>query len=142
MANVPDLSVKGWITNPLEKADKMMAHFYAAEFSQSNLFPKDVHSFVYLLQKNLNKPTDLQYGLEEVLTKYFNKYFQNTVVMVTVEDDAGSATKQTVTISLTFETSDGKKFDLTEISSVEGSIFERYVHLNNTGEYKSLDGKN
>jgi hypothetical protein len=33
MPNVPDLSVKGWITSPLEKADKLLAHFYAAEFS-------------------------------------------------------------------------------------------------------------
>ena len=77
MPNVPDLSVKGWITSPLEKADKLLAHFYAAEFSQSNLFPEDVHSFTYILQKNLNNQKGLEVDLVDSLTRYFNKYFIN-----------------------------------------------------------------
>lgn len=139
MPNVPDLSVKGWITNPLEKADKMLAHFYAAEFSQSNLFPNDVHSFTYILQKNLNKPKELEADLTDQLTRYFNKYFLNTAVTVTVTDDANSGSKQTVNISLTFETSDGKKHDLVDVTTVKGSLFERYTHLNNTGVLKDLE---
>lgn len=133
MANVPDLSVKGWIITPLEKADKLLAHFYAAEKSQSNHFPNDVHSFTYILQKNLNNEQGLRYDLSDSLVKYFNKYFKNTKVEITVTDDTGSASKQTVGIMLTFETDDGRRWDLNDISTVNGSVFERYAHLNNTG---------
>ena len=139
MANVPDLSVKGWITSPLEKADKMLAHFYAAEFSQSNLFPDDVHSFTYILQKNLNNQKGLEVDLVDSLTRYFNKYFLNASVIVIVTDDNDSGSKQTVTISMTFETPDGKRFDLSDVVNVNGSLFDRYTHLNNTGVLKDLE---
>lgn len=139
MANVPDLSVKGWITSPLEKADKMLAHFYAAEFSQSNLFPDDVHSFTYILQKNLNNQKGLEVDLVDSLTRYFNKYFLNASAIVNVTDDHDSGSKQTVTISMTFETPDGKRFDLSDVVNVNGSLFNRYTHLNNTGVLKDLE---
>ena len=139
MANVPDLSVKGWITSPLEKADKMLAHFYAAEFSQSNLFPDDVHSFTYILQKNLNNQKGLEVDLVDSLTRYFNKYFLNASAIVIVTDDNDSGSKQTVTISMTFETPDGKRFDLSDVVNVNGSLFDRYTHLNNTGVLKDLE---
>ncbi len=139
MANVPDLSVKGWITSPLEKADKMLAHFYAAEFSQSNLFPDDVHSFTYILQKNLNNQKGLEVDLVDSLTRYFNKYFLNASVIVIVTDDHDSGSKQTVTISMTFETPDGKRFDLSDVVNVNGSLFNRYTLLNNTGVLKDLE---
>lgn len=133
MAHVPDLSVKGWITNPMEKADKLMAHFYAAEHSQSNLFPNDVHSFVYILQKNLNQPTELRFDLEQNLRTYFNKYFLNTVVDVTLTDIPGSASKQNVNITMAFESADGQRWDLSNVAEINGSLFERYSHYNNTG---------
>ena len=139
MANVPDLSVKGWITSPLEKADKMLAHFYAAEFSQSNLFPDDVHSFTYILQKNLNNQKGLEVDLVDSLTRYFNKYFLNASAIVIVTDDHDSGSKQTVTISMTFETPDGKRFDLYDVVNVNGSLFDRYTLLNNTGVFKDLE---
>lgn len=139
MPNVPDLSVKGWITSPLEKADKLLAHFYAAEFSQSNLFPEDVHSFTYILQKNLNNQKGLEVDLVDSLTRYFNKYFINATATATVTDDVGSASKQTVTITMTFETPDGKKFDLSDVVAVKGSLFERYTHLNNTGVLRDTE---
>ena len=139
MANVPDLSVKGWITSPLEKADKMLAHFYAAEFSQSNLFPDDVHSFTYILQKNLNNQKGLEVDLVDSLTRYFNKYFLNASAIVIVTDDHDSGSKQTVTISMTFETPDGKRFDLSDVVNVNGSLFNRYTLLNNTGVLKDLE---
>ena len=139
MANVPDLSVKGWITSPLEKADKMLAHFYAAEFSQSNLFPDDVHSFTYILQKNLNNQKGLEVDLVDSLTRYFNKYFLNASAIVIVTDDNDSGSKQTVTISMTFETPDGKRFDLSDVVNVNGSLFNRYTLLNNTGVLKDLE---
>jgi hypothetical protein len=56
----------------------------------------------------------LEVDLVDSLTRYFNKYFINATTTVTVTDDAGSASKQTVTIAMTFETPDGKKFDLPE----------------------------
>ena len=139
MPNVPDLSVKGWITSPLEKADKLLAHFYAAEFSQSNLFPDDVHSFTYILQKNLNNQKGLEVDLVDSLTRYFNKYFLNASVIVIVTDDHDSGSKQTVTISMTFETPDGKRFDLSDVVNVNGSLFNRYTLLNNTGVLKDLE---
>ena len=139
MAKVPDLSVKGWITTPLEKADKLLAHFYAAEYSQSNLFPNDVHSFTYILQKNLGNPRGLEQDLMESLTSYFNKYFRNTMTTVSVTDDNGSSSKQTVTITMLFETPDGSRYDLSEVVNVKDSLFERYTHLNNTGSLKKLN---
>lgn len=139
MAHVPDLSVKGWITNTLEKADKLLAHFYAAEYSQSNLFPNDVHSFTYILQKNLNNPSGLEYDLNDQLARYFNKYFNNTQVIAKVTDDQGSASKQTVTIMLTFQTPDGKTWDISDVTTVKGSLFERYTQLNNTGVLTTED---
>ena len=90
-------------------------------------------------EKNLNNQKGLEVDLVDSLTRYFNKYFINATTTVTVTDDAGSASKQTVTIAMTFETPDGKKFDLSDVVTVKGSLFERYTHLNNTGVLRDTE---
>ena len=40
---------------------------------------------------------------------------------------------------MTFETPDGKKFDLSDVVTVKGSLFERYTHLNNTGVLRDTE---
>ena len=139
MAYVPDLSIKGWITNPLEKADKLIAHFYAAEQSQSNYFRNDVHSFTSILQRNLGNQTGLVSDLTSELTKYFGKYFTNVQVSVRVTDSPGSSSKQNVDMSISFEDVDGKKYDLSKVIELADSLFEKYTHLNNTGTQLNKD---
>lgn len=135
MVGIPDLSPKGWVTNPLEKADKLMAHFYAAEYSQTNLFPNDIASFTYILQKNLNNPLGLEEDLRNELRRYFSRYFDEVNVEVKVKDSLGSGSKQIVEFSLRFQ-QDGKDYDLTDIKDLNHSDFEKYYTYNNTGVLK------
>ena len=140
MPHVPDLSVKGWISTAEEKADKLLAHFYAAEKSQSNLFPNDVHSFPYILQKNLNNPLGLETELASELKAYFGKYFDSVAVTVKVRDETEGSSRQYVEFSISYS-QDGKSYDLVDIKHLDNSLFERYYHYNNTGELKELDNE-
>jgi hypothetical protein len=132
MTGIPDLSPKGWVTDPVEKADKLMAHFYAAEYSQTNLFPNDVSSFTYLLQNNLGDEKGLEDALSNELKKYFSKYFDNVSTYVKVHDDPDSGSKQTVEFSISFS-QNGKQYDLLKTKELSESLYERYYKLNNTG---------
>lgn len=86
MANtaLPSLSQAGWIVDPVTKADRMMAHFYAANKSQGALYtPNAVISLPWLCQKYGHDIPKLCKNAQDALTDYFNRYFDSCEVDIT-----------------------------------------------------------
>jgi len=83
---VPSLSSDGFITEIRKKADMVMAHYFASDYSQSNAFLGEVTSLAYQVQQYGSDTNRLKEEIETKLTRYLERYFDAASVTVTITD--------------------------------------------------------
>ena len=122
---VPTLSSKGWVTDPVEKIDYLLSHYFESEDSQNVqtllvLYGDDISTFIEKMRGRL--------------ALYLGKYFG--VVNLDIyepasNDDAGS--KVELRISCSVVDTDGVERSIGAVLSESNSKFSIYVTMNNTG---------
>lgn len=80
--HVPSLSENGWVNDPLLKADYLLGHFFASDYSQSTVYAGNVSSMAWVIFKTQGKVKDTVRLLSDTLSTYLGRYFESPVVNV------------------------------------------------------------
>ncbi len=134
---VPSLSPDGWIVDPVIKADRMIAHFFAANPEQTAIYKGNVYSIQNLIANYQNDPDVLALQVKTALANYFSRYFNNVIVDANTIDASSFPQAPTGTQVLQiyvsmYDPSSGQ-FDLTKTFGILNSKILNIVSLNNTG---------
>lgn len=111
-APLPTLDTGGLIYGAPQKADKLLAYFFASNYSQSNTYYGGVKSLAALIQQHADTPLNLELAISDAVTSLFKAYFDQVQATVDVSAyDPKDDTKLRITIGMTF-TQDGKEYEL------------------------------
>lgn len=128
---VPTLSTDGWVETPIIKADRLFAHFFVSEYSQTFLYKGNVTSFPYIIQNNKEDPSGTASAVKISLTNYFNRYYENCDVAVDWKMAPEDTARVELEIYVELLDSDGVKFSLGNTVTLIDSKVEKVVKLNN-----------
>lgn len=124
---LPTLSTLGYLTSPMEKADRLMSYFFESDASQSQLFTKSVYSLQYLIQQHNQDIPTLCGQIKTNLTNYLNGYFDSSEVECTYSEEDNK-----VTIKLYADVvENGKKYSLGKLIETINGSFNKVISLNN-----------
>lgn len=88
---VPTLDTSGWITDPSQKAARLIAYFFSSEFSQSNLYLGHVQSLPHILASTAFNFDNMKIDIETELGKLFQNYFDGSNISVEITKDVNSS---------------------------------------------------
>lgn len=123
----PDLSIDGWINEPLKVANKLLLDFFTSLHSQSNLFMNNINSYSQLIYMYGDKPQELADNTRSVLSKYFSDMF-DSVEVITEIIASDTVTKQ-ITIALKFSDSSGQVYDITKLFEMSNLTINKVIDL-------------
>lgn len=125
---VPTLSASGFVTNIGPKADNVVAYFLTSEYSQSDIYYKNITSLNWLVAMYGNVPNEMTSQTRTALERYLARYFEGVQVNVTTEGaDAG---RYSLVLDITV-TENGKSYSLgREITLVESKVIQIINNLN------------
>lgn len=86
---VPSLSSEGFITDIRKLADTIIAHYFASDYSQSNVFYGEITSLAYQVQLYGNDPDRLKEEIQSRCTRYLERYFDAAIVNVSINENPG-----------------------------------------------------
>lgn len=133
MAVLPTFSPSGWVENPLEKADFMLAHFFTTQKSQTHFY-KDkskVTSYQSLIA-DAASDGELSSQLNSYLNDYFTTQFTNVQMDCRIYTDSEDNSKQTIQIGCSF-VANGVPYTLARAIDLLGTQVQRIYKLDATG---------
>lgn len=131
-ALMPTLSTFGWVSNPYEKLDFALAHFFESDRLQSTIYPNSVSSFQWILQNNSNNPAAAADQVRGVLNTYLQRYYDTAIVSVSVEpEDVKKPGTRTIMKLAVTVTQDGKEYDAHRLALLSDGKFLQFVNINN-----------
>jgi len=125
---VPTLSSAGWVTAFADKADKIMAHFFEAEKSQTFIYGSNVSSLQWLVQEYGNRPVAMTQELREALERYLKRYYTGVIVDVAIRDDGTPRYELRVSIQVTEE---GRNYSFGKELQMNNGALAKIIDLNN-----------
>lgn len=135
-AAVPTLTTKGWLTEPNEKAEQLMAWFMVAEHTQSKTFFGNISSFSELVVRHGKSPLAMTENTKIQLESYLGRYFDYVEVEVRDFPLPGESEfngRFMISIRVT-ATQDGARINLLEKAEINNSVFKRVVEELNNGQ--------
>lgn len=130
---LPSLTETGWITSSEITGDFLFAHFFASDYSQTEIYSGQVSSFAKIMQNNLNSVDNLIIELRNTLSAYYSRYFQSVNVDVQVKDDIANASKLALTIYIAYTDTAGKQYNLAKLVRDVTSKSAKIIDINNNG---------
>lgn len=130
---VPTLTLDGWVTSGINKADYLIAHFFESEKSQTSLYGNSVASLQWVIQNNQGDIILTCQAIRETLSEYFSKYFSNVNITVTHKQDPPESSQYLVSIYLSFVDDKGQNHTLDRVFTLLNSKFKLVTDLNNIG---------
>lgn len=128
---LPTLSTDGWITSISQKVDYMLGHFYAAESSQTLMFPRNVHSLVDLVQRYKDDQINLGTQIQDSLRRYFSAYFPSVTVRVQCRDQPEKPGFIAIHIFVEVRNAAGQTYNAASVADLEDSKIMRISAINN-----------
>ena len=110
----------GWVSDPKEKLELAIAHTLVSDFSQSTYFAGAITSLPYVIFLHQNDPIIMAGEMENTLSTYLSKFFENVTVEVEVIDDDGD-TKYTLALSVVVY-DDEERLDLSSILNIKSGV--------------------
>lgn len=134
MALVATFSPAGWVTNPLEVIDFMLAYFFETQKSQTHFHKEWVTSYQSLIGDN-GVDEGLGASIEQALGDYLKTEFTNVQIEVQVGpiDGESGNNEQTITIGCSFNV-DEKRYQLSHAIELLGTQVKRIFRLDETGK--------
>ena len=83
---LPVLGGSSWVTDPALLLSTLFAHCLVADYSQSTIYNGTITSIPYFIATYQNDPLTMTVKLEEALTLYYSRYFNNVTITVTYND--------------------------------------------------------
>lgn len=134
MSLLPTFSPNGFVSNALEKADFMLAHFFCTQKSQTQFYKDKFNVTSY---QSLLADAGSQGELSANLNSYLNTYFATQFDQVQMDCDVAQTdpndnTSLTVTIGCSFQ-ADGVPYTLSRAIDLLGTQVQRIYNVNATG---------
>lgn len=132
---LPSLDDSSWLNannNPLIVGNKLFAHLLASDFSQTYLYPGEVTSLAYIIDRNKDDLRGLIEDLQDSLTKYYNRYFDGVETEVT---EVSNEDKNTVSLSIYIEYvgNDKVRYNLGQAIYLVDGVLRKVININNYG---------
>lgn len=130
---MPALSEDGWVKDPLIKADYIFSHFFASNFSQSQLYTGEVSSMAWVIHQTQGDVIKTITLLTETLVSYFGRYFPNPTVDVKEAIPAGTTAdniKATLSVYVGINIA-GKEVSLSKVMELTNSNTFKIINVNN-----------
>lgn len=121
---VPTLSTKGWVTDPVEKIDFLMSHYFESE---------DKENVQTLL---VEYGDDIQQFIEKLrarLTSYLSRYFKTVILDIYEPTTTSESSRIELRINCEITDVDGIARSLGVALTQSNSRFNVFVNLNNSG---------
>jgi hypothetical protein len=131
---LPALSEDGWVTSTAEKADYLISHFFVSEYSQTLLYPGNVASFPWIIQKNQGNMLKTADDMKETLNRYFSRYFKTVSVDVKYVEEKENSSRVSLEIYISFTDHEDKEYTLSRLAQVVNTKIDKIIKLNNTAQ--------
>ena len=119
---VPQLGGAGWISDPAQQLNTMMAYAITSNYSQSTIYKGKVTSIPYILAQYQNNQAELVSHLQSSLTEYFYPVFDS--VTVDVSADLPDARRYNIYITIEV-TKDSKVYNLAVTAPVDNGVLAK-----------------
>jgi hypothetical protein len=129
----PSLSESGWITDSRQIGDYLFAHFFASNYSQTQIYIGQVSSMAYIIATNADDIDKTVSTLQQQLQTYFGRYFSTVTVEIRYFENPEDANKVDLTIYIGYTDSEGNEFTIGRLLSELDSQTYKITKLINTG---------
>lgn len=125
------LSKAGWLTGVIEKLDVLLSDFLTSQYSQTELYPQGVASFVWLTAEHGDNPTVMTEQTKLVVERYLTPYFDTVVVETKhVFENPNDLTGYTVEIYINV-TQNGVAYDTRQLFTLRDGKFKKVIGASN-----------
>lgn len=133
MSTLPTFSPGGWVQNPLEQVDHLVAYFFTTQKSQSHFHKNAVTSYQYLIADAKSTP-ELKSSIEMKLGDHLKSQFTNVNLTVSIDGafDDPDNNELTISISCTFDI-DGRRYSIDHAIEALGTEVKKIYRINETG---------
>ena len=131
--NFPALSTDSWTKTSIKVADYLFSHFFLSDYSQTSIFPGQVASFAWILQRHQSDITQIKTTTQETLSLYFSKYFDEVEAQIGEIPNEDSINDHKLTIFLSFKDQDGVSHTLERLIKYQGLKVTEIIAVNNQG---------
>lgn len=131
--SVPNLSIRGFVSDIVGRVDLLLSYFLVANYSQTELYYSKITSLPYLVKQYGNDPRQLTSEVQSALTTYFTRYFEGILVDCNyIFIDANAATgPYRITIQITALDDLGVRVNIaSELTVIDGK-FQEIARRNN-----------
>lgn len=129
---LPTLSAQGLVTEIGKKTDSAIAHFFASDANQDQLYVGNIANFSMLLKLAGNDIIQLKESLRSTMEAYLGRYYDLVVVRVDDDTDVNFSNRIAIKFSATV-TQAGERYDVANLLTIINGKFEKITKLNNTG---------
>lgn len=132
---VPSLSMSGWTTNTVEKADFLLSHFFESDKAQSYLYRGNIANLQFIIEEHGDNFIAMCDKIRQTLESYLSRYYPRGVV-VDVSNNASEITSNEVTLRIYCRAieDDGKEVVFGKMLNVKDTKFSKIMSLNNEGD--------
>lgn len=103
---VPSISTHGWVTDPGQKLDRLLAYFFTSRHNQDYLFAGRVSSMQRILAENSYNPNKCIPAVEVQLNAFLKNYFSSVnITCAVIEPDSYQGSSNTLSILVEFSDS-------------------------------------
>lgn len=130
---IATLSTIGYVKDPEQRLDRLMAYYLTSHYSQSTVFRGNIMSLQKQLREYGNDPTELVTRVTDEMTSYLAQEFQGVTVRIRTDipnkEDPGR-------INMTVEavvSAEGRNFSLARVVETRNAVIVNIINLNNEG---------
>lgn len=131
MANsLPTLSMDGNISDPIQKADRLLAYFFTSDAHQSNAWQGSIASLPYIIKECANNPHEVATMATSVLNQLFDNYYDsvNCDIETSKLDSLNGKLSLDLVVRLSF-TQAGQVYNLARIAEVIDNKLSRVAEV-------------
>jgi len=129
---VPSMSTQGFVTDLSGKLDLLLAHFFLADYNQTQLYPGRVISLPEIIERCGGDATQAPRLLERALMDYLGRYYRSVTVTCTPSTDQTVDFSVSVDLLLNIGINDGDQVGRFErLVQSRNSKMNAIIKLNN-----------
>lgn len=135
MMSAPLPTLDGWITDPNQRAERMLGYFLTANPYASSVLYDDIYSLQDLVSKYQDNPTQLAEEVSAALRRQFSRVWQDSRATVrSLDSDTKGDSRYTLKITLEFR-ENNKSYQLSSAIAVNNGIINKInaIETLNTG---------
>jgi hypothetical protein len=129
---VPSLSTLGWVTDPVNKMDLLLSHFYLSDYNQTYLYKGNVSSLPRIIEEFGTEINEVIRALQQTTQSYLSSYYDSVNVEVSSASDLLTDPRIAVDLTLTIGVRDnGTQTVFGRLLQSTNSKIDRIITLNN-----------